>query len=262
MGDISTISPRISSTRSVGLRMPTSPIRWYSSRVKSRRAAATSTAIGVRPQEDTSECRSVGFFDEDEGSSLHDGSARADERGTSLTWRSPARPDACSAPSIWWVSRRFARSAIAARSVRTAVESLRDDGPRLGLYLKMNTKKAPLTKRMRAISSHAIIAAARDDRRGGRGSLVALARPASRALPTCEARSDGAPACAAILTLRQPGAFTFRRAGTHYHRPPGRSCRVAGEHGGASVESAYRERAQRARAVSLHEPLDLPPHRR
>ncbi len=45
MGDIVTISPRISSTRSVGLRMPTSPIRWYSSRVKSRRAAATSTAI-------------------------------------------------------------------------------------------------------------------------------------------------------------------------------------------------------------------------
>jgi len=110
----------------------------------------------------------------------------------------------------------------------------------------MNTKKAPLTKMMRAIPSHAIIAAARDDRRGGRGSLVALAPPA----------------CAAILTLRQPGAFTFRRAGTHYHRPPGRSCRVAGEHGGASVESAYRERAQRARAVSLHEPLDLPPHRR
>jgi len=58
--------------------------------------------------------------------------APTNEALTSLTWRSPARPDACSAPSIWWVSRRFARSAIAARSVRTAVGSLRDDGPRLG----------------------------------------------------------------------------------------------------------------------------------
>src|SRR3989442_10690203 len=47
MGDISTISPRISLTRSVGLRMPASPIRWYSSRVKGRRAAAISTAIRV-----------------------------------------------------------------------------------------------------------------------------------------------------------------------------------------------------------------------
>src|SRR5574341_1161590 len=47
MGDISTTSPRISSTRSVGLRIPTSAIRWYSSRVKSRRAGATSTAIRV-----------------------------------------------------------------------------------------------------------------------------------------------------------------------------------------------------------------------
>src|SRR5712691_10111884 len=47
MGDIVTISPRISSTRSVGLRIPTSPIRWYSSRVKSLRAAATSTIISL-----------------------------------------------------------------------------------------------------------------------------------------------------------------------------------------------------------------------
>src|SRR5712692_1745852 len=116
--------------------------------------------------------------------------APTNETLTSLTWRSPARPDACSALSIW---------------CEPEVRALRDSG---------------------------------------------------------RERADGAPACAAILMLRQPGAFTFRRAGTHYHRPPGRSCRVAGEHGGASVESAYRERAQRARAVSLHEPLDLPPHRR
>ncbi len=31
--------------------------------------------------------------------------APTNETLTSLTWRSPARPDACSAPSIWWVVR-------------------------------------------------------------------------------------------------------------------------------------------------------------